>query len=170
MSRPDPSEYNAYYGRYISLVPDGSIVERLRHQIQETLGILRSLPEARGDHRYAAGKWSIKEMIGHVVDAERVFTYRALRIGRGDETPLPGFEQDDYVKNGRFEARTLRHLVDELETVRKGTVLLLEGLDDDAMMRLGTASGFPVSVRALAYITAGHELHHRNVLKERYLT
>ena len=170
MSRPDPSEYNAYYGRYISLVPDGSIVERLRDQIQETLGILRSLPEARGDHRYAAGKWSIKEMIGHVVDAERVFTYRALRIGRGDETPLPGFEQDDYVKNGRFEARTLRHLVDELETVRKGTVLLLEGLDDDAMMRMGTASGFPVSVRALAYITAGHELHHRNVLKERYLT
>lgn len=170
MSRPDPSEYNAYYGRYISLVPDGPIVERLRDQIQETLGILRSLPEARGDHRYAPGKWSIKEMIGHVADAERVFSYRALRIGRGDETPLPGFEQDDYVKNGRFEARTLRHLVDELETVRKGTVLLLEGLEDAAMMRLGTASGFPVSVRALAYITAGHELHHRAVLRERYLT
>ena len=170
MSRPDPSEYNAYYGRYISLVPDGPIVERLRGQIQETLAMLRTLPEERGDHRYASGKWSIKEMVGHVADAERVFSYRALRIGRGDETPLPGFEQDDYVKNGRFESRTLRHLVDELETVRKGTVLLLEGLDDTAMMRLGTASGFPVSVRALAYITAGHELHHRNVLKERYLT
>ena len=170
MSRPDPSEYGAYYGRYISLVPEGPIVDTLRDQITETLALLRSLPEERGEHRYAPGKWSIKEMVGHVADAERVFSYRALRIGRGDETPLPGFEQDDYVTRGGFGARTLRHLVDELETVRCGTVLLLEGFDEAAMVRRGTASGFPVSVRALAYITAGHELHHRNVLRERYLT
>ena len=169
MSRPDPSEYNAYYGRYISLVPDGPIVDRLREQIGETLGVLRALPESRGEHRYAPGKWSIKEIVGHVADAERVFGYRTLRIARGDETPLPGFEQDDYVRNGGFGARTLRHLLDELETVRRGTVLLLEGLDESAMTRRGTASGFPVSVRALAYITAGHERHHLNVLRERYL-
>ncbi|HET9253242.1 MAG TPA: DinB family protein [Candidatus Eisenbacteria bacterium] len=170
MSRPEPSEYNTYYGRYISLVPDGPIVARLREQIVETLAVLRALPESRGEHRYAPGKWSIKEIVGHVCDAERVFGYRALRIGRGDETPLPGFEQDDYVRNGGFSSRTLRHLLDELEAVRRGTVLLLEGLDETAMKRHGTASGFPVSVRALAYITAGHELHHLKVLRERYLT
>lgn len=170
MSRPEPSEYNTYYGRYISLVPDGPIVDRLRGQIGETLSVLRALPESRGEHRYAPAKWSIKEIVGHVADAERVFSYRALRIARGDETPLPGFEQDDYVRNGNFGARTLRHLVDELEAVRRGTVLLLEGFDETAMTRRGTASGFPVSVRALAYIAAGHELHHLKVLRERYLT
>jgi hypothetical protein len=169
LSRPDPSEYGAYYGRYISLVPDGPIVDRLREQIAETLGLLRALPESRGDHRYAPGKWSIKEMIGHLADSERVFAYRALRIGRGDETPLPGFEQDGYVRNGGFGARTLRHVADDLEAVRRSTVLLFEGLDETAMIRRGTASGFPVSVRALAHILAGHELHHRSILKERYL-
>jgi DinB family protein len=170
LSRPDPSEYGAYYGRYIDLVPDGPIVTVLRDQIAETLKLLRALPEARGNHRYAPGKWSIKEMVGHVTDGERVFSYRALRIGRGDETPLPGFEQDDYVKNGGFDSRPLRDLLDEFETVRRATVQLLAPLDEAAMLRRGTASGFPVSVRALAYITAGHELHHRNVLKERYLS
>ena len=170
MSRPDPSEYGAYYGRYINLVPEGPIVTVLRDQIAETLKLLRALPEARGNHRYAPGKWSIKEIVGHVTDGERVFAYRALRIGRGDETPLPGFEQDDYVKNGGFDSRPLGDLLDELETVRRATVQLLAPLDEAAMLRRGTASGFPVSVRALAYITAGHELHHRNILKERYLT
>lgn len=169
MSRPDPSEYGAYYGRYISLVPDGPIVDTLRDQMAETLGLLRALPESRADHRYAPGKWSIKEIVGHVADAERVFGYRALRIGRGDETPLPGFEQDPYVRAGGFGARSLRHLLDELEAVRRATVLLLEGFDEIAMARRGTASGMPVSVRALAYIAAGHELHHRTVLRERYL-
>jgi len=170
LSRPDPSEYGAYYGRYINLVPEGPIVTVLRDQIAETLKLLRALPEARGNHRYAPGKWSIKEIVGHVTDGERVFSYRALRIGRGDETPLPGFEQDDYVKNGGFDSRPLGDLLDELETVRRATVQLLAPLDEAAMLRRGTASGFPVSVRALAYITAGHELHHRNILKERYLT
>jgi len=170
LSRPDPSEYGAYYGRYINLVPEGPIVTVLRDQIAETLKLLRALPEARGHHRYAPGKWSIKEIVGHVTDGERVFSYRALRIGRGDETPLPGFEQDDYVKNGGFDSRPLGDLLDELETVRRATVQLLAPLDEAAMLRRGTASGFPVSVRALAYITAGHELHHRNILKERYLT
>lgn len=169
MSRPDPSEYNAYYGRYISLVPDGPIVEQLGTQIAETLGVLRALPESRGEHRYEPGKWSIKELVGHLADGERVFSYRALRIGRGDETPLPGFEQDDYVRNGGFGARKLGHLIDELETVRRATVLLFEGLDEAAMTRRGTASEFPVSVRALAYIIAGHERHHLKVLRERYL-
>ena len=170
MSRPDPSEYGAYYGRYINLVPEGPIVTVLRDQIAETLKLLRALPEARGNHRYAPGKWSIKEIVGHLTDGERVFAYRALRIGRGDETPLPGFEQDDYVKNGGFDSRRLGDLLDEMETVRRATVQLLAPLDEAAMLRRGTASGFPVSVRALAYILAGHELHHRNVLKERYLT
>jgi hypothetical protein len=169
LSRPDPSEYGAYYGRYISLVPPGPIIDTLREQIGDTVGVLRSLSESRGDHRYAPDKWSIKEVVGHVTDGERVFAYRALRIGRCDETPLPGFEQDDYVRNGGFGARTLQHVIDELEAVRRATVLLLEGLGEAAMARRGMASGMPVTVRALAHIIAGHERHHLAILRERYL-
>ena len=169
MSRPDPTEYAPYYGRYVSLVPDGPIIDHLRKQIRDSLGLIRSVPESRGEHRYEPGKWSIKEIVGHVTDGERVFAYRALRIGRGDTTPLPGFEQEDYVRVAGFDRRTLADLADELETVRRATVQLFQNLDEAAFDRRGTASDSPVSVRALAYIIAGHELHHRNVLKTRYL-
>ncbi len=169
MKRPDPSEYAPYYGRYIEQVPERPIVDVLRTQVRGTLDLLRSLPEAKGDHRYAPGKWTIKQVVGHVVDAERVFGYRALRFGRGDPTPLPGFEQDDYARDGGFDARTLRHLTDELEAVRRATVHLYEGFSEEDSLRKGIASSNPVSVRALAYIIAGHEIHHVKILKEKYL-
>jgi DinB family protein len=144
-------------------------VDLLRTQVRGTLDLLRSLPESKGDHRYAPGKWSIKQVVGHVIDGERVFSYRALRFGRGDATELPGFEQDDYARDGGFEARTLRHLTDELESVRRATVLLFEGFGEEHWLRKGIASENPVSVRALAYIIAGHEHHHVRVLREKYL-
>ena len=169
MKRPDPSEYAPYYGKYIEKVPDGPIVDILRAQIRGTLELLRSVPESKGDYAYAPGKWSIKQVVGHVIDAERVFAYRALRFGRSDTTQLPGFEQDDYARAGGFAARSIRHLTDELETVRRATVLLYEGFGEGDWLRKGIASSNPVSVRALAYIIAGHELHHAKILKEQYL-
>ena len=167
--RPDSSEYVPYYGRYVALVPDGPIVDLLRAQIRDTSALLRSLPESKGDYSYAPGKWTLKQVVGHVADTERVFGYRALRFARGDATPVPGFEQDDYAREGAFESRTIRHLADELEAVRRATVLLFEGLDEQAWSRRGTASSNPVTVRALAYIIAGHERHHLKILNDRYL-
>ena len=169
MRRPEPSEYAPYYGRYIERVPDGPIVDILRTQVRGTLELLRALPEAKGAHSYAPGKWSIKQVVGHVIDAERVFGYRALRFGRSDATQLPGFEQGDYARAGGFAARSLRHLTEELEAVRRATVLLYEGFGEEDWSRKGIASANPVTVRALAYIIAGHELHHVKILKEQYL-
>ena len=169
MPRPDATEFNPYYGRYIEKVPDGPIVDVLTSGMNETLALLRSIPDARGDHRYAPDKWSIKEVVGHVIDGERVFTYRALRFARNDQAPLAGFEQDDYVATGNFGSRTLRDLTDEFEAVRRATIELFRHFDETQFSRRGTAADSPVSVRALAYITAGHEIHHRTVLRERYL-
>ena len=169
MPRPDKTEFAPYYGRYIDKVPDGPIVDVLASGMNETLALLRSIPEARADHRYAPGKWSIKEVVGHVIDGERVFAYRALRFARRDETPLASFEQDDYVAAGNFGARTLSDLADELETVRRATIHLFRHFDETQISRRGTAADNPVSVRALAYIIAGHEAHHRGVLREHYL-
>lgn len=170
IARPGTDEYAPYYGTYIGKVPDGDLRAMLASQLVETLALIRSIPESRGGHRYAPDKWSIKGVIGHLADSERIFSYRALRIGRGDTTPLPGFEQDDYVPMGNFDARTLRDLADELAAVRQATLHLFAHLDLAAFERRGTASGKPVSVRALAYIIAGHELHHVGILKTRYLS
>lgn len=170
IARPGTDEYAPYYGTYIGKVPDGDLRAMLASQLAETLALIRSIPESRGGHCYAPDKWSIKGVLGHLADSERIFSYRALRIGRGDTTPLPGFEQDDYVPMGNFDARTLRDLADELAAVRQATLHLFAHLDQSAFERRGTASGKPVSVRALAYIIAGHELHHVDILKTRYLS
>lgn len=170
IARPGTDEYAPYYGTYIGKVPDGDLRAMLASQLAETLALIRSISESRGGHRYAPDKWSIKGVLGHLADSERIFSYRALRIGRGDTTPLPGFEQDDYVPMGNFDARTLRDLADELAAVRQATLHLFAHLDQAAFERRGTASGKPVSVRALAYIIAGHELHHVGILKTRYLS
>jgi hypothetical protein len=131
--------------------------------------LIRSIPEARGDHRYAEGKWSVKEVIGHVIDTERVFAYRALQFARGDATPLAGFEQDDYVRCGSFDKRSLSDLADEYEQVRRATISLFANLDQGAWTRRGTANKNEVSVRGLAFIVAGHERHHVEILRTRYL-
>ena len=168
--RPDPSEFVPYYGKYIGLVPDGSVVDSLETQIRETSALLRSVPDARASHRYAPGKWSVKEVVGHLADGERVFAYRALRFARNDGTPLPGFDENLYAANSGFDARPLGEVASEYEAVRQATLALFRGLGDEAWLRRGIASENPVSVRALAWIIAGHELHHRAVLRERYLT
>jgi hypothetical protein len=169
IAAPDPSEYAPYYGRYITLVTGSDVVAALEDQPRETLALLSTLSEEQGDYRYAPDKWSIKEMLGHVIDAERVFAYRALRFARRDATPLASFEQDDYVRAGSFGDRRVGDLIEEFVAVRRASVWLFRALSPEAWMRRGIASGNPVSVRAVAYIIAGHELHHRMVLKEKYL-
>jgi len=167
--RPEKSEYLAYYERYIALVPDGDVVSTLTTQMGETLALLRGLPASVSTYRYAPDKWSVNEVVGHVIDSERIFAVRALRFARNDPTPVPGYEQDDYVRNSNFDAYALSDLASELEVVRRSTVFLFRHMDEEAWIRRGTANNAEVSVRALAYIIAGHELHHRQILRARYL-
>jgi|SRR5579871_3077148 len=166
---PETTEYQSYYGRYISLVPGKDLVQTLERQLTETLPILRSITEEKSLQRYAPGKWSIKEVLGHLIDAERIFTYRALRFARKDQTPLPGFDQDPYVEAANFDARPWTDLVDEFEHVRRSTILFFRSLRPEDLLRLGTASQNAITVRALGYIIAGHELHHMEILRDRYL-
>lgn len=167
--RPDATEYAPYYDRYVKLVETPDLLDALRHQIDESLGLLRGVSAESSLARYAPGKWSVREVVGHVIDSERIFGYRALCFGRGDETPLPGFEQDDYIPAARFDRRAWPHLLGEWEAVRRTTVQLFEGFDDEAWSRKGTASGNGMTVRALGYVIAGHERHHMGVLRSRYL-
>ena len=167
--RPAPDEYAPYYRGYIDEVPPGDVLPILERQMAETQELLRSVPASRAMHRYAPGKWSIKEAVGHVSDAERIFTYRALCFCRSDRTPLPGFEENEYVAAAGFDARSLSQLARELETVRAATLTLFQDLSDDTLLRRGTANGKELTVRAIAYIVAGHERHHVRVLRERYL-
>jgi uncharacterized damage-inducible protein DinB len=169
LARPEAGEYAPYYAGYISQVPEGDVVELLRAQIRETMELLGGILEERGGHRYAPGKWSIREVVGHMADVERIMAYRALRIARGDRTPLPGFDENAYVPAANFDARTLDSLAREYVTVRRATVAFLETLDAEAAARRGTVNNLEVTVRALAYIIAGHERHHVNILRERYL-
>lgn len=168
-AKPATNEYAPYYDKYVSVVPDGDIVATLEQQLAVTLALLGGLPEERGNDRYATDKWSIKEVIGHIADTERIMSYRALRIARGDTTPLPGFEQDGYIINGNFNARSLADLAAELETIRRATLFLFKNLTEEAWLRRGTASDNEITVRALAHIIAGHELHHVEILRTRYL-
>ena len=170
IGRPDTTEYLSYYGKYISMVPDGDILAVLERQMEDTAGFLGTIPESQASFRYAPDKWSIKELVGHVIDGERIFAYRALWFARNDKTPLPGFEQDDYVRNGAFDNHRLSDLASELKSVRQATLFLFKHLDRDAWTRRGVANDDEVSVRALAYIIAGHELHHREVLRTKYLS
>ncbi len=159
--RPQPGEYDPYYDRYISLVPANDILAAFDDQRREMLLLLCGRTEADGDLRYAPDKWSLRELLGHVNDTERIMSYRALRISRGDATPIEGYEQDDYVRNGPFVGHPLADLIEDYIAVRRAT--------EPAWSRRGVANKNEVTVRALAYIIAGHELHHRRVLEEKYL-
>jgi hypothetical protein len=166
--RPGKTEYDSYYHRYISLVPDDDVLVALDQQLAETLILLRSLSEQHGSFRYEPQKWSVKEVLGHMIDTERIMGYRALRAARGDRTPIEGFEQDGYVKNGGFEQRSVSNLAREFEQVRRTTISLFRNLEPQAWERQGIANKVEISVRALAFIIAGHELHHKAILKEKY--
>jgi hypothetical protein len=166
--RPVPTEYAPFYEKYIALVPGNDIVSSLDAQRLQMAQLFAARSERDGNFRYAADKWSVKEVVGHITDSERIFAYRALRIARADQTPLSGFEQDDYVRAGAFGDRTLADLVEEFVLVRSATSALFHSLGEEAWVRRGVANKNEVSVRALAFIIAGHELHHREILKERY--
>jgi uncharacterized damage-inducible protein DinB len=166
---PETSEYAPYYGRYISLVQSDDILPTLQKQLSVTKALLSSLSEQQANRRYAPDKWSIKQVLGHLIDSERIFAYRALRIARADQIPLEGFEQDDYVRAGNFESRSLSDLLEEYETVRAATVTLFRNLDAAAWSRHGIANNNQVTVRAVAYIIAGHEVHHMQIVTSRYL-
>lgn len=166
--RPVKTEYDPYYERYIKLVPEEDILITLDQQLSETQILLRSVSEQHGSFCYEPGKWSVKEVLGHLIDTERIMSYRALRIARNDQTPISGFDQDDYAKNGAFDKRSVSSLAREFEQVRRSTISLFRNLEPEAWERRGTANNVEVSVRALAYIIAGHELHHKALLKDRY--
>ena len=167
--RPQADEHAEYYGRYISQVPDGDLISMLREQIMETVGLLGGLSPEQADYAYAPGKWTIKEVIGHLSDAERVFQYRALTFARSPGTALPGFDENAWVPAGNFGARTLDDLLEEFQVVRAATVQLARQLDEETLTQRGSANGNDISVRALLYIIAGHERHHAALLRERYL-
>lgn len=168
-TRPGADEHAEYYGGYVEQVPDVDIVEYLTAQIDSFTDLMGTVDQDRGRFRYDVGKWSINELIGHLIDTERVFAVRALAFARKDKTPWPGMEQDDYVAEGDFDSRTLADLCDEFVQHRKSLVAFFSPLDEETMQRRGVASDCEFTVRAIAYIVAGHFNHHLDVLKERYL-
>jgi hypothetical protein len=168
LGRPEADEIPPHYVNYIKRVPELDPVIVCASQIEETATLLRGLSDTEAMYRYGRGKWSIKEVVGHLTDVERIMAYRALRIARGDTTPLPSFDENAYVPIAKFDARSLADLVGELRTARAATLALLRTFDAEAWLRRGTASGKPVSVRALAYMIPGHERHHVEVLRTRY--
>ncbi len=167
--RPNANEYNPYYETYVGKVGDGNILSILERQETEMVSFYESIPTDRWEYRYAEGKWTPKEVLLHIIDAERVFSYRALRVGRADATPMPGFNQDPYVETSAANDRTPASLIAEYQAVRQATLALFKNLPASAWDQLGTASDSPVSPLALAYIIAGHEIHHSIITKERYL-
>ena len=168
MNRPAPTEYAEFYANYISQVQGTDVLGVLEAQRVQMQHLFAGRSERDGSFRYAPGKWTVKECLGHITDTERVFTYRALRIARGDKTPLPGFEQDDFVRNGGFAERTLADLAEEFALVRAASVALFRSFPKASWNNRGIASNKEVTVRALAFITAGHQIHHRQILEERY--
>lgn len=169
MNRPEKSEYDAYYEKYISLVSENDLTQLLKTQPAELRSVFDATPEEKGTFAYAEGKWTIKEVLSHLIDGERIFAYRILRISRGDKTLIEGFEQEGYIENSNANNRTFANLLDEFDLQRRSNILLLDNLADEGTRRMGTASGLPISVRALAFIMAGHIRHHINILNDRYL-
>lgn len=169
MKRPLNTEYAEFYGTYVSLVPETDVLSALESQMDEVVGLLDGINEEKSLFRYAAGKWSIREVVGHLIDGERVFAYRAFRIGRGDATPLESFDENFYVANSRFDEIPLSLLVREFVACRAANLFALRSFDDGAWDSVGTASGHPVTARAVAFIMVGHVRHHLGIVRERYL-
>ena len=169
MNRPEPSEYFEYYDRYVSRVPAGDIVEFLADQLDSVMANLGNVDEEQAGFRYEPEKWSIKEVLGHITDVERVFAYRCLAFARGDQSEFPSFEQDDYVAGTDFNSRTLGDLLDEFRLLRASNIVLFRSFNDEEEVRTGTASGYRFTTRAVPYIMAGHVDHHLEILREHYL-
>lgn len=168
-SRPLEEEYDIPFEQYVRLVPEGDILDILAKLLQQTSDLFSTLTDDQANNRYAPGKWSLKEVLGHITDNERIMSYRILRIARGDRTPLTGYDQDVLMSGADFDSIALPDIVEEYKAVRQGTLYLLRALTDEAWSRRGIVNDRESSVRAWAYIIAGHELHHLNVAREKYL-
>lgn len=167
IKRPDQSEFAPFYAGYIGKVPDSGPAPLMREQIA-TLEKLRSLPENKANHAYDSGKWTVKEVIGHVADAERVFSYRLTRIARGDKTPLSGFDENSWAKTAPHRRRPMADVIDEMIAIRRATLALVDSLDEQTVSNVGLANNNSVSARAICWIIAGHTKHHLDILRERY--
>lgn len=168
--RPNQGEYSDYVGQYLVNVPEeGELHEVLKAQTEEAVAFFDSLTEEQGNYRYAPDKWSIKQVLGHLIDADRIMSYRLFRITRGDSTPLPGFEENDYVSAGNYDAVSLKELIGRYQASRQSTISLYESIPDDAWTNPGNVNGNPITARAKACLIIGHERHHLNIIKERYL-
>lgn len=169
LTRPDPSEHAEYYARYIAAVPDGDILETLRDQLGETLELLTGLSEEQQTYRYAEGKWSLREVVGHVIDTERVFAYRALSMARADNVDLPGMDQEEWASTSNANERSLEEMAAEWVALRRANVHMFAAMNSATGERSGIASGFTFTVRSFAWIMAGHELWHRSLIQRDYL-
>lgn len=169
MQRPEKTEYAAYYETYVSLVNETDITAVLQNQLNEIQILLGAISEEKAARAYAEGKWTIKELIGHLNDGEKIFAYRALRIARADKTPIEGYEQDGYIENADFNRWRLADLAEEFALLRRASILFFKNLPEQAWTRTGTANDSEISIRALAYIMIGHVRHHANILRSRYL-
>ncbi|WP_219835501.1 DinB family protein [Paenibacillus sp. R14(2021)] len=170
LSTPAAGEFGAHFGHYIGLVADRDVLTQLNDNQTQLTSLYTELTTEQSLFRYASGKWSLKEVLGHIVDTERIMSYRMLRIARGDQTPLPGFEENDYVAAADFDSRSIQELLGGYIAVRAATVSLITSIAAEAWTRQGVASGTGMSARAFAYVIAGHERHHLNIIQERYLT
>ncbi len=170
LSALDNAEYHAYYAPYLQVLGEVELVDTLEKGVEEMLSVIQAIPENKLNYSYAEGKWTVAELIMHLLDAERVFQYRALRFARGDTTELPGFDQDSYVPQSGASARTKQQLMTEFGAIRESTISLFRSFNKESLLRVGIASGAPMSVRALGFVISGHQAHHLKILKERYLS
>jgi uncharacterized damage-inducible protein DinB len=164
-----PNEYAEYYSQYIKHSGNANLLDVLKESAQALNSLFETISDEKMNYKYAEDKWTIKDMLLHIIDAERVFAYRALRFARADKTNLPGFEHDDYVVVANANGRSKASLLNEYNAQRESTIQLFSNFKDEMLMQIGVASGNPMSVRALGFVTAGHETHHCNIIKERYL-
>ena len=163
------NEYSRFNATYINALENVELLEELEISLHDFIRFVREIPMDKFDYRYAEGKWTIKDIIQHIIDAERIFAYRALRISRNDQTPLPGFEENDYVENTNANDRSIQELLTELSAVRHSNLLMFKSFTEEQLTRMGTASNHPISVRALGFLIIGHQKHHQKVFQERYL-
>ncbi|MDP3148962.1 MAG: DinB family protein [Ignavibacteria bacterium] len=169
MHKPETSEYAPYYQRYIDLINSEDIFSFYKLQAEEIVSLFKNVDEDQTSFRYAEGKWTMKEVLGHIVDSERIFGYRVLAISHGEKNPLPGFAENDYVRNGKYENRSLQSLLAEYSHLSSANLELFKSLDEEMLSQKGTASGKEVTTRAILFVTIGHEKHHLEIIKTRYL-
>ncbi len=168
--KPPKNAYGEYFGRYIDLVKSENLFAELEESLVQIDSFWSSLSEEKSNFRYSEGKWSIKELLQHIMDTERIFNYRALSIARGEKTALLGYDHDEYAMSSKADSRNWNDMLEEYKIIRKSTLLLFKGFDNDQLDLIGTANGLPLSARAVGFICVGHEMHHLSVVKERYLT